>query len=456
MAAARLSRRCGVRPSTRASSVSVWPCQAPLPLTRPALPVASASASSKRVRSTWSGCASRPPRSSSSCRTGSRPSFQRPGSVLSRRTCTTSGLPLSPPFSVAWPARRVDGACGDSAARSNASVCSCRLASTQACSGRRPARRSSVGAASLPCGRPRSVASTSSSAAVPLACTTAAHAGASPSSAGRSVACAVTAYGCALASVAAPLTSTPCACRSKRSTWCDAPGRGSSCSPDTRSPRSSGLPSTTNSSTCRASRSSWSGGFSVAGSTMGPGPGGPVCRLILRADIAVMRSPSQACSCGRHCHCTPSACRSSISSHCVPPAQGRRRLSARQDGPARVPVNPRSSTAGSCRSSQAVPGSVDSSQRMPPAVPRTISSSSATMLSSGTSSDSVVRTGVAGASKGAAATTGALAGEPGVSAMGAQNAMPTLKCSRPLPVSRAQAQSTRSGPTGLRQRTPRP
>jgi len=228
------------------------------------------------------------------------------------------------------------------------------------------------------------------------------------------------------------------------------------------SPRTAGCASTTNSSTRSKSSATCSGGARSAGSVGGVAlvvPAGPVCRVILRAVSAAALSPTQALSPGRQCHCTPVAVMSSISNHFCPPAQGRRRLSACQAGPARLPLKPCTCTCGRRCISQALPASVASSQRRPPARPPSSSSSKATMASSGSSRPRPVRTGVAGACSAAGtAACGAGGGGAGVcsSAMVVQSAMPTLKCTRSFCVSRPQARSMRSGPTGLRQRRPAP
>ncbi|MBK7278090.1 MAG: hypothetical protein IPI08_16510 [Betaproteobacteria bacterium] len=355
--AARLSSRCGVTAASRVSSVSSAPCHSALPLQRPAPRAASASSTSKRVTCSRSGCSSEPRACSARLRTGSRPSFQRPGRALRSSTVARKGSLRAVLTRSALPLRRVRGACADSAARSSAVVCRLSPASGQACSNCSLARRSSAGASCGPRGTPRSVASSSISAALPLARSTAAQAGASPPSAGATVPSSASGSGAWLPMRALALKRTPCQSAPARATRCSAPGRASNTSSCSARWRNGASSSTISSSTCAAATATCTGPAMLAGTVMVPSPGGPVTTVTRRTANRAMSTPSQARGWGRQCQTRPSARRSSSVSEASPSAQPTCRRSACQWSPSRAPRKPLTCTAGRLSSSQRLPAS---------------------------------------------------------------------------------------------------
>ena len=196
IAGARPSSRCGRSASSVVSSCSVWPSHSPRPRQRPAGPVRplllpssmSMSLSSSLLRSAASPFTSRAMR-----RTGSRPSSQRPGSVLSMSTDAVIGASRSGQSTFTSPDRRVCGAAPDSTERSSAWVVALSAASGQAAKGSKLALTSAAGAGDLAFAGagPRSVVSSAMRSSVPLARAVTAKAP-SPAS-GSACSCAVSA-----------------------------------------------------------------------------------------------------------------------------------------------------------------------------------------------------------------------------------------------------------------------
>ena len=135
IAAARPSSRCGVTASSRVSSVScvALPLRAAAPAAGGARGVGQFDVEARDLQPV--GLGQRPAASSVTRRTGSRPSFQRPGRVFSMLDAWPAAAAfLALLTSSALPVSRVCGASVDSAARSSAVVCRLRPASGQACS----------------------------------------------------------------------------------------------------------------------------------------------------------------------------------------------------------------------------------------------------------------------------------------------------------------------------------
>ena len=314
MFAARPSRRCGLTSTSRVSMSRVWSSQVARPPQRPAPRVRllgpSANQTSKRVASRRLGACAWPLSSSSSRRTGRRPSFQRPGVALSSSSLAATGASRAVVRMSALPARRVCGAPGHSAARSSAAVRTASAPSGQAASGRTWAARSSAGAGCPPRATPRSVAFTSSCSSTPSARSTAAQSGAAALASGVTVSCATTGSGALLPMLAWPATALPSQRSDSVSTPWRRPGLPSRRRSRSRASRTGARLSTTSSPTRTSFRCAWAGNCNCLMSA-----GVPLDTVVTTTRWAVSDSPSsrsQTPVSGRHCQRMPRACRASM------------------------------------------------------------------------------------------------------------------------------------------------
>ena len=336
--AARRCRRAGRSASSRRSSDRASPRHWPWPLMRPAAPASPAAVPNCRSnrssvsRSVWLGL---PLATSVSVCSGTRPWSQAPGKWLLSWAVTLAGWSSPRVTMSARPARRVCGQCGDSAARSSASVSKARSARGQASNGSTVARACSVGAAAPAGTWPASCHVVSSRASGPLLVSVARQAGlraeaarcsasVARSGSGASVPiCRSACQGSGAGASALPRSNTPDAWSSRCSRPPSAPSANAACSWRSGACWSRRSSPTVSASICRSN-----GRRRSLGACSGLPVGAPLSNC--RWSICSVRRRTAACT----------------------PGRGRKRST--RPSTRRPLARSRPKLAGSCRSSDAI------------------------------------------------------------------------------------------------------